>query len=86
MGTHTKGPWELIGAQGTAIWAGDKIIASMSETRSNHAQARIDARLIAAAPDLLEAAESVLAAHNAGANPEDALAELRAAIAKTTQP
>jgi len=57
---HTPGPWELIGKQGTAVWAGDKIIAQMPRARIDHRQSRIDARLIAAAPELLEALRRIV--------------------------
>lgn len=55
MSEFTRGPWELVGLQGTAVWAGDKIIASVAAARVNPKQARADARLIAAAPDLFNA-------------------------------
>lgn len=48
----TEGPWCVIGKQGTAIWAGDTILAGMTAARTNHRQARKDAELMSAAPTL----------------------------------
>jgi hypothetical protein len=56
---HTPGPWTLIGKQGTAIWAGDEIIASCNGARSFHKIARANAQMMAAAPDLLEALQFI---------------------------
>jgi hypothetical protein len=57
---HTPGPWGLIGKQGTAIWAGDSIIATVEGARAFHSIARANAQLIAAAPDLLAALHNML--------------------------
>lgn len=50
---HTPGPWEVLGKQGTCVWAGNEIIAQMTNPRSRHRQARADAVLMASAPALL---------------------------------
>ena len=63
MAKFTQGPWELIGKQGTAIWAGNRIIAHMSDPRSNKPEARANARLMAAAPEMLELLSNILHAH-----------------------
>jgi len=54
---HTPGPWRIVGADGyaTAIW-GPKAENVVPETAPMKQE---DARLIAAAPDLLEAIERV---------------------------
>lgn len=57
--THTPGPWALIGKQGTAIWADNAIIAQVSGARAFHAIARKNAELMASAPELLEALETL---------------------------
>jgi hypothetical protein len=51
---YTPGPWEVLGKQGTCVWAGNEIIAQMTNPRSRHRQARADAVLMASAPTLLE--------------------------------
>jgi hypothetical protein len=43
---HTATPWTLIGKQGTAIWAGDEIVATVEGSRTNHATARATAEFI----------------------------------------
>jgi hypothetical protein len=47
---HTPGPWSLIGKGGTAVWAGDEIIAQMNGARAYHSIARANAQMMAAAP------------------------------------
>ena len=54
---HTPGPWSLIGSKGTAIWAGDEIIAQVNGARAFHKIARANAQLMAAAPEMLDALE-----------------------------
>ena len=51
---HTAGPWR---AEKFCIWAGDKYIAG---TQTGIAEQEANARLIAAAPDLLIALEMAL--------------------------
>ena len=58
---HTPGPWTIeLGDQTrtSEIWAGDMIVADVHGhvTRGSHA----DARLIAAAPELLEALQHIM--------------------------
>lgn len=93
---HTPGPWAYIDATQVAamgfapkcvIKAGDKQIASFSwHTDSpwfpTKAESQANARLIAAAPDLLEALKDVLRIADRATTEFDAA---RAAIAKATQ-
>lgn len=66
--TPTPGPWEA-GHEcisGTvAVWAGDAMVAQVGGRRITADQSRIDARLIASAPELLEACERMVAATEA---------------------
>lgn len=61
MADATPSPWHVLGNQGTALWAGDSIIASHHGARKLHRLARADALFIAAAinalPAILAAAE-----------------------------
>ena len=59
--THTQERWELIGAQGTAIWCGDEIIAQMSGPRQNHKLARRRAELMVDAPAMRLALDLIAA-------------------------
>lgn len=85
--SHTPGPWHVVG--GTEVRAGVRIIADTDGAHRIDDQREADARLIAAAPDLLEAARFALAAL---ADPTrldrrgDALAKLEAATAKARGP
>lgn len=45
---HTPGRLSIIGAQGCAIWADEKIIASVDGSRDNHKLARANARRLVA--------------------------------------
>lgn len=54
----TPGPWEQDGMRGTTVRAGARVIASCDGGQS----APANARLIASAPDLLEALETVATA------------------------
>lgn len=86
---HTPGPWRNAGLVGSGIWIkASKQIAVVYGPRIN-ASAEANARLIAAAPDLLAACEAILAALNSGdvaigrLDPiEDEEPRLRAAVAK----
>lgn len=80
---HTPGPWKTLGAQ---------FVCSESAVVAQQCKSMEDARLIAAAPDLLEALEALLS-HTAdldpmqGYRPEEdfsAVKQARAAIAKAT--
>jgi hypothetical protein len=48
MSEHTEGKLEIIGEQGTALWAGALLIATMYEPRTRHALARANARRLVA--------------------------------------
>ena len=79
---HTPGPWEATQVQ-TVIAGGDQLIADCATgCRGLTCQERdANARLIAAAPDLLEACAALIACHDNGGT-DVALALGRAAIAK----
>ena len=58
MSKHTPGPWKLNGG----IWAGaDHICGWPLRSDVGHEAAEANGRLIAAAPDLLEAAKAIVA-------------------------
>jgi len=82
MNTFTPGPWKVLA--GTIIETDDhdeKWIATVPEIPFY--ETRANARLIAAAPELLESCEKLLGAIECWiANPEDVVANARAAIAK----
>ena len=90
MMEHTQGPWEVIG--GTVIVSKEDryYIAHTPEVAEDRFwETRANARLIAAAPELLEALESLIREHDCEASAfEDSLCECklctpaRAAIAK----
>lgn len=80
---HTPGPWvvretsthvTVVGANGDALFHDDKRIPLVLD----------DARLIAAAPELLEALNQAIAWIDGERTPINALAHARAAIAKAT--
>lgn len=56
---HTPGPWSLILAP-TQIVAGDKLIATINHELLGQSEEFNNARLIAAAPDLLHALSVIL--------------------------
>jgi hypothetical protein len=63
--THTTGPWSLRRAQfslGWVVWGKGKRVAMLSELDEETDENTANAVLISAAPDLLEALESVAAA------------------------
>ena len=81
MSDHTPGPW--LSNQYGEVWGGGEIVAEVHGDTPEDWQA--DARLIAAAPDLLEACEIAERAFRVGDNPDaeiGALVIMRAAIAK----
>ena len=89
---HTPGPWtfdneiEFICTDASlhGEWYGDWAVARVNIIR---AEAKANARLIAAAPDLLEALRELLAAckdASFASDPFDAVPNARAAIAKAT--
>ena len=90
MTQHTQGPWVLTQNEDVYVnLASDNVIRCMDE-RSSVAteQDYANARLIAAAPDLLAAVQMVnrIWSHDQAANlaPDSPVAIIRAAIAKAT--
>ena len=86
---HTPGPWDLVFRQHhtfvESLATGCGNVATVSEGRSV-AESAANARLIAAAPELLEAAGAVLDGNDAGdciENQEANMELLRSAIAKS---
>lgn len=84
---HTPGPWKI----GATIGGRPKVInqngfAICGFASGSYAQMQHDARLIAAAPELLEALQQQLHALNVGSHDamEQAYEAARAAIAKAT--
>lgn len=97
--SHTPGPWECFhaknehGEETMGIRGGTCFIATMDTTAIGDGPYRMpesgeaNARLIAAAPELLDAAELTLARHDGPcAMSEDDWDELRAAITKAKEP
>lgn len=92
--SHTPGPWHLSsdpyddGTPYFQIVAGDGFFGDVVEPRGfklNEIMTEADARLIAAAPDLLHALEMVRDANRDDPHiPQIALATIEAAIAKAT--
>ncbi|MBV7502068.1 hypothetical protein [Achromobacter sp. ACM05] len=84
MTTHTPGPWHLSAAK-DCIWHQDH---GRVCTWPNHAQVwnwEANARLIAAAPDLLDALAALIGCIDHGSDdPASKLDAARAAIAKAT--
>ena len=89
MSNPTPGPWQLVTAAGCApmvIKPGVHDICKMSGSGS-HAGVIADARLIAAAPELLDALQNLLdmdVAYQRGPAVENAVEFASAAIAKAT--
>lgn len=89
---HTSGPWTVMEQSwsNTAVVAGDDCICALDINHATEetqealeAVMAANARLIAAAPDLLEAAQEALA-ELYRVSPSFAAPKLRAAIAKAT--
>lgn len=87
MSAHTPGPWFIpaktnAGSKEASVWAwgGEVRVADCNSDAITLAARRADARLIAAAPDLLEALDALINAPWSGTNVDKA----RAAIAKAT--
>ena len=78
MSKHTPGPWHTAGEQGVQIRSAKDQIAKVWTMRGNEWKA--NARLIAAAPDLLEALQDMVSDH--ASLSAATLAFARAAIAK----
>lgn len=85
MSGYTKGPWRLNARPETAWCGEDKVsieAGPMFIATVDHCRAQMDnARLIAAAPDLLEALESCIE-HGSMTGAEWVVDKARAAIAK----
>ena len=86
----TPGPWQVLGKQGTAIWAGDVMVAQMSNPRENHSEARANAVLMAASHDMLEALQAIVislveADEEGLIEHAEQIQAARAAIAKATK-
>lgn len=81
---HTPGPWHTAGDQGVQIRSQRDQIAKVWTMRGNEWKA--NARLIAAAPELLEALQAVLANSLDSKGLADAHKQARDAIAKATNP
>lgn len=58
MTNHTPGPWKITTAYGIAVICDDGKALCEMWRRGNDTQAMVDARLIAAAPDLLAALQA----------------------------
>jgi len=87
MSKHTPGPWvaqgRYIGVKGHMSYIGE--CGDQNGNWTNEPMAVANARLIAAAPDLLEALKSLIdmdIAYKRGPVVEDAVTKARAAIAK----
>lgn len=90
MTAHTPGPWRAEGWEGVTVNAADgcTILACPGASQgATLAETKANARLIAAAPDLLAALEEIAGyphADHAGLPPARARAIARTAIAKAT--
>ncbi|HKB54226.1 MAG TPA: hypothetical protein VKD22_09510 [Ramlibacter sp.] len=84
MSTHTPGPWtaDEFDEDQTCVWSAGGILVCHACTVD--AEGEANARLVAAAPDLLEACRLALPHHQGGHSKVGAA--LRAAIAKAVQP
>jgi len=87
VSAHTKGPWMALpdNPKVEAWWHvsdGEDFICQMFSKHGEFDNAKANARLIAAAPDLLEALQYVMSAH--GEQLTDAFDQAHKAIAKAT--
>ena len=82
---HTPGPWWHSGLEVGTVPMMMVKVANVSG--ANYEEAKANARLIAAAPDLLEALNALVAAHGSilDLRESDELKLARAAIAKATE-
>jgi len=91
MSKHTPGPWEhtgqgyIVGKEDNGYGLGYVDVCSVY-LRAVRGRTNANARLIAAAPDLLEALDALLYAYqdqgNTGSTHDDKVLQARAAIAK----
>lgn len=86
MSGHTNGPWR---ASDTAVtmedaYGGTITIAETIEYYASPDERYSNARLMAAAPEMMEACVEALAALDANTSPAETHKKLRAAIAKAT--
>jgi hypothetical protein len=89
MSKPTQGPWFVVaqnnvGSQGTQVWAcgGDFRVANCDSGAVSLEGRRADARLIAAAPELLDACKHAASWLEGWASAEPHLSRLLTAIAK----
>ena len=86
MSAHTPGPWRAVpnapGISDTVIDSGRRVVADVISRKSTD-ELRANARLIAAAPELLDALEGLLNALPS-ATTHPAIKAARAAIVKAT--
>jgi hypothetical protein len=88
---HTKGPWKFGSSNDDSVYkrnigGSDGYHVAVASSREDD-EVDANARLIAAAPDLLEALQSIVdmdVAYQRGPKVEDAVEVARAAIAKAT--
>lgn len=89
MSNYTPGPWTAEGWENLVVNAGNVTLASTpGYTNGNLAEAKANARLIAAAPELLEALKMAIDWANEVPSPYrdfPFIAAARAAIAKATE-
>lgn len=81
MTKHTQGPWLV---EGRTVYAlnddgYNRFSALVQDAHTPGDELEANARLIAAAPDLLEALDGMIEAYDDGAQPEWALPYIRAA-------
>ena len=83
---HTPGPWAAIGTDVKTPGPRSRILCWTGQPEVQMGEARANAQLIAAAPDLLAALRAMLAKHDDRDAPSDLwpaeAAQARAAIAK----
>ena len=85
MKTHTPGPWHLIDQTEIRNASGCTVcVTSEYRVPGREQEAIADARLIAAAPDLLAALRAMLENWEFGGLQPYPIAQVRAAIAKAT--
>ena len=91
MSAHTSGPWVIARTSGMQIYVTQPqdrpgrapgYYAEVRRFTANHDEVEANARLIAAAPDLLDALELILSAEDRGFGMDYVKGCARAAIAK----